>query len=297
MNAVKESKKKLVKGSGTVGYICFTRACAYRDPCYHGSDNMAEIFLPIFARVILNVPFLKKMFLNKISGNGIYGYVIARTRVMDEFFVRALREGYQQIVILGAGMDTRAWRFANQNRGARVFELDLESVQREKLKILKRKGVALPEGLVLAGIDFNKEDLGQVLAAAGYRRGLRTLFMMEGLVMYLDADSVERMLAFIHESVLPGSLLVFDYVQAAVLRKEGRFYGEKGLADTVAGAGETWTFGIDETAIANYLVDRGFHLIAHYTGADLEKKYFTAPYGVPQAHVNGTHCIAGAEVG
>ncbi len=80
---------------------------------------------------------------------------------------------------------------------------------------------------------------------------------------------------------------------AFVLRKEGRFYGEKGLADTVASAGETWTFGIDDAVIGNYLADRGFHLISHYTGADLEKKYFAAS----QAHVNGTHCIADAEVG
>ena len=84
------------KGSSTAGYTCFSRACATReaDERFRGPDDMAEIFLPAFATVILNVPFLRRTFIHKIAPSGIYEYVIARTKLLDEIFLAALEKGF-----------------------------------------------------------------------------------------------------------------------------------------------------------------------------------------------------------
>ena len=134
------------KGSSTAGYTCFSRACAARekDERFRGPDTMAEVFLPAFAKVILNVPVLRRFFMSKIAPAGIYEYVLARTKLLDETFIKALESRFAQIVLLGAGMDTRALRFKDRNQGAKVFELDLHSIQQAKLEILDRKRVALP---------------------------------------------------------------------------------------------------------------------------------------------------------
>ena len=97
---------------------------------------MAEIFLPAFARIILNVPVLRKAFMSKVAPSGIYEYVLARTKLLDEIFMDGLARRVCQIVLLGAGMDTRALRFASNNQGTRIIELDIEKTQHPKIEIL-----------------------------------------------------------------------------------------------------------------------------------------------------------------
>ena len=158
------------KASNTAGYTCFSRACASREPDerFRGPDDMAEVFLPLGAKFILNVPFLRKLFMRKVAPPGIYEYVLARTKLIDKVFTDALEKHFSQIVLLGAGFDTRALRFSNRNKGTKIFELDIHTTQQPKIDILNRKKVALPKELVFVPIDFNKQSLSDVLFAAGY---------------------------------------------------------------------------------------------------------------------------------
>jgi len=111
---------------------------------------------------------LRKIFMSKIAPSGIYEYVIARTKLLDECYLDALENGFQQVVILGAGFDTRSLRFAEQNNSAKIFELDVNKTQQPKVEILNRKGVLLPEGLVFVPIDFNRQSLSDTLIRAGF---------------------------------------------------------------------------------------------------------------------------------
>ena len=293
------TKGILEKKTSTAGFTCFTRACAAKeeDVRFRGSDDMAQIFLPAFAAGILHMPFLRRVFMHKVAPAGIYEYVIVRTRIFDQYFLQALQQGFEQIVILGAGMDTRALRFADQNNGTQIFEVDLPGVQDPKLDILHRKNVSLPEELRFIPMDFNRQDLAAELAAAGYRQGCCTLFLWEGVCMYLQAKAVDDMFAFIHETAGEGSLIVFDYVRASVLRKEHNLYGEEQIYTTVTNTGEGWTFGIEESEIETYLVQRGFRLLAHYTSQDMQRDYLTAEDGSLFGRINGTHHIASACLG
>lgn len=291
-------RTKNEKASNTAGYTCFSRACATRekDKRFRGSDNMAEIFLPAFAKVILYVPVLRKAFMSKIAPSGIYEYVLARTKLFDEIFVDGLAKKVYQIVILGAGMDTRALRFMSKNQGTRIIELDTEKTQQPKIEILNRKRVELPKELIFASIDFNRQSLSDVLMIAGYQRNKQSLFLWEGVTMYLNSDAVDGTLTFIRESAQKGSRVAFDYIYKSVLRQENKFYGEREIFDTVSRAGEGWTFGIEERGIEEYLSERGFRMMSHYTPSELEERYFRDDDGSIVSRINGTHCIVQAEV-
>jgi methyltransferase (TIGR00027 family) len=292
------NRTKDEKASNTAGYTCFSRACATRekDERFRGPDHMAEIFLPAFAKVILNVPVLRKAFMSKVAPSGIYEYVIARTKLLDETFLDGLAKGVCQIVILGAGMDTRALRFASKNQGTKIIELDIEKTQHPKIEILNRKKVELPDELVFASIDFNKQRLSDVLMIAGYQRDQLSLFLWEGVTMYLNSDAVDGTLTFIRESTQKGSRVTFDYIFGSVLRQENKFYGEKEIFDTVSRAGEGWTFGIEEGKIEEYLTERGFKMMSHFTPSELEERYFKTEDGNVVRRINGTHCIVQGEV-
>jgi methyltransferase (TIGR00027 family) len=234
--------------------------------------------------------------MNRLAPAGIYEYVLARTKLLDGVFLQALESSFAQIVLLGAGFDTRALRFAPRNQGTRIFELDVATTQQPKIDILKRKGMALPEELVFVAIDFDRQDLADVLLAAGYEERQRTLFLWEGVTMYLTPEAVDGTLSFIRESAAAGSIVVFDYVYASVLRRENRFYGEAEIYELVSGAGEGWTFGLEEGQVEGFLAERGFAMTAHHSPADLEETYLRAGDGTLFGRINGTHCIAVASV-
>jgi methyltransferase (TIGR00027 family) len=281
------------KGSSTAGYTCFSRACATRekDERFRGSDYLAEIFLPPIPQILFNVPFLRKWCMRQMFPTGIHEYVLARTKLLDEVFLDALDRGFSQVVLLGAGMDTRALRFQDRNQGTTIFELDIHATQRYKRELYKRKKTALPAELVLVPIDFNKQRLADVLTEAGYQEKQKTLFLWEGVTMYLEPEAVDGTLAFIRSSAAEGSIVVFDYVYASVLRRENTLYGEQGIFDTVARTGEGWTFGIEAGAIESFLTERGFKVLSHHTPSDLEAAYLTAEDGTSFGRINGTHSI------
>jgi methyltransferase (TIGR00027 family) len=286
------------EGSSTAGYTCFSRACATReqDERFRGPDYLAEIFMPPIPNILLNVPFLRKLCMRKLFPSGIYEYVTARTQLLDDVFVDALERGFLQIVLLGAGMDTRAFRFQEKNRGTTIFDLDIHATQRYKREVLERKKIALPTELVFAPIDFNKQRLADVLKQAGYRDRQQTLFLWEGVTMYLEAEAVDGTLGLICSSAAEGSIVAFDYVRASVLRYENTLYGEKDIRGTVARAEEGWIFGIEDGMIKRFLAERGFKLLSHYMPSDLEAAYLTAEDGTKLGRINETHCIVIAEV-
>jgi methyltransferase (TIGR00027 family) len=293
-----KSRRIDTRASRTAAYTCVSRAGAYleKDIRFRGPDHLAEIFLPMFAKLILRSSPLRKLFVRKTAPPGIYEYVLARTKVLDQVFVQALESGFVQIVLLGAGFDTRALRFADQNRGTKVYELDVATTQQPKIEILKRKNVRLPAELVFVSIDFNKEQISEVLSRVGYQEGKKSLFIWEGVTMYLSRPAVDGTLDFICRRAAPGSLLAFDYIYASVLRQENCFYGEQEIFKTVSKAGEGWTFGLEAGEVVPFLSERGFEVLAQYTPSDLEKAFLIAENGDRFGRINGTHCIVVAAV-
>jgi len=275
-----------------------TRAALNREqnPLVHCPDDVSQVFLPLAARILIDVPPLRRLFLRTLAPAGMPEYVLARTRIFDAAFESALNEGWSQIVLLGAGFDTRTLRFVEHDRRTRVFELDMPTTQEAKRDLYRRKHVPLPDELIFVPIDFATQDIGGTLRAAGYRDGESTLFLWEGVTMYLAEAAVLNTLDFVSRSSAPGSELVFDYVRADVVLGTSKLYGDRRAAKTVADTGEAWTFGLEGGEAETLLAEHGFETRAHYRAVDLEQLYFTAADGSVLRRVNGTHCIVVAAV-
>ena len=146
---------------------------------------------------------------------GLATFVAARHRFMDDALQRALRDpGFDQVVVLGAGYDARAWRFAEALAGRPVFEVDHPATSARKQRILQRHRAELPASNVHhVQIDFETQRLQDVLAAAGFRKGGRTFFTWEGVSMYLTRAAIKGTLGTLAGLGGPGSELVMDYWQ------------------------------------------------------------------------------------
>jgi methyltransferase (TIGR00027 family) len=150
--------------------------------------------------------------------------------------------GVAQFVVLGAGFDTRAYRLPSDSR-VRVFEVDSPPTQRVKRETLEKAGIA-SGAVTFVPADFEKEDWLARLTAAGFDPGERTLFLWEGVTMYLDRAAVEDTLRKI-ASTAPGSVVAFDYFTTEALQSRS-LYWRYGRAATKA-AGEPLKFGVDST--------------------------------------------------
>ncbi|HMM19870.1 MAG TPA: class I SAM-dependent methyltransferase [Selenomonadales bacterium] len=222
-----------------------------------------------------------KFILGKLTvDSGLYGrfapgameFIIARERYIDDFLIACLREGLDQVVVLGAGFDTRAYRIPGIEK-ARVFEVDHPATQAEKLKRLKKVIDPPPGHVGFIPVDFNAQTLAERLPAGGYDEQGKTLFIWQGVTMYLTPEGVDSTLAFIAGHSGPGSAVIFDYFYTETLR-DMKLKSTRRILRVI---GERLTFGIDEGEIESFLVRRGFRDVRNADGEELKRLYFTGP--------------------
>jgi methyltransferase (TIGR00027 family) len=279
--------------SDTASFMCLFRAMSSIEDRaeYHGNDDMAIVFIPSKIKLMLKSKRLSHIFLRLVTASGMYEYVIARIRCFDDRFRQALTEGFDQVMIFGAGFDTRAIRFSRINKGTKIFELDAPVTQEMKVRLLKEKNVALPDNLIFVPLNFNTQSLEDRLDEAGFKKGVKTLFLLEGVTMYLTANAVDGTFEFMTKNSGAGSMVTFDHIYASVLRNENRYYGEKGMVKAVSRKGESFAFGIEEGKTGDFVSKHGLSMVEQSSSGDLERKYFTTPDGQLKCRVNGTHNI------
>lgn len=282
--------------SRTAKMTCVSRAASSLETnCrYHSDDHLAVRLLPGFFGILLHIPLFRMFYGHVLAPTGIYEYVIARTKYIDAVFKQALAEQFDQILLFGAGFDTRALRFQTEAQHTRIFELDAPLTQQAKIQQYKKRNLSIPSNVVFMAIDFDKESLPDKLDRAGFHKDQKSLFVLEGLLMYLEPESVQATFQTIQEYAGIGSWIVFDYVQASVLRHENTLYGEAGLMQFVSKAGEQWRFGIEPGELASFVAAYGFKVSDHKGAQELEATYFQDTDDRLVGRVNGTHCIVTA---
>jgi len=285
------------KTSRTAEMTCSCRAASYyeENPYYRSDDRVATLLVPWFVRYMSKSGFLRRLFVSRFAPMGVYEYVIARTKYIDQVFSDAVDQGVEQVLIFGAGFDTRSIRLLPDDSAVRVFEVDAEVTQKAKLGRLGEVGVPIPDNTTYIAIDFLKDDPMERLMANGFQRGRRCLFILEGLLMYLDDDAVDSTFRLIHELSGEGSRVVFDYIYSSVLSHEERYFGERELSKNVSDSGEPWTFGFEEGKVGECLRVYGFNIEEECNSETLEKRFFTSDEGALQGRINGTHSIVLAE--
>jgi methyltransferase (TIGR00027 family) len=222
--------------------------------------------------------------------------VIARTKYIDAVFQKALDDHFEQVVLLGAGFDTRALRLQAEFGNTQVFELDVPSTQTAKIDRYRQRKLIVPRNLKFIAIDFDKESIFDKLNQSGFHERERSLFILEGVLMYLLPASVDATFRTLQTLAGESSRLVFDYLCASVLRGVRTLYGEAGVKRSVEELNERWHFGLEPEQVGTFLSAYGFTLSDHKNASDLEKLYFKDANGLIVGRVNGTHCLVTAEV-
>lgn len=240
-----------------------------------GKDTLAEIFLTEDRKAILKDRKMREWVLDRGTPQGIYEYLIARTAYFDSGVRRALEEGVPQIVFLGAGYDSRPYRFKSLIQKTRLFELDSAPTQRRKLELLRQNHVSIPEQVTHASIDFNTDALSDILISTGFDPGQRTLFVWEGVVYYLPAEAVDATLGCIRSHAASGSRLIFDYVFSAPEAAADSRIQALREAMSHALAGEPPCSRIGPGGIAPFLAERGFELIENLLASEMEQAFLT----------------------
>src|SRR5262249_37762955 len=158
---------------------------------------------------------------------GVRSSVVARTRLIDDTLARAIDGSMDQLVILGAGFDSRAYRLPAL-RAVVVFEVDHPDTQAAKRRTLARRRAALPPDAPFGASDFNERGLESAMVAAGYRESSRTFFLWEGVTNYLTPAAVDATLRWCARAA-PGSRVLFTYVHRDVLTRPEAFAGTERL--------------------------------------------------------------------
>ncbi|HYF84260.1 MAG TPA: SAM-dependent methyltransferase [Clostridia bacterium] len=249
-----------------------TRALAYYDEReeIRCGDKYAELFLTEDRKAAIKNPHTREWIRKSAMPPGLYEYIIARTAFIDDIFRNMLLKNISQIVILGAGYDSRALLFAENNNSTIIYELDAKPTQERKIKIIKENNFLIPDSVRYVPIDFESESLEKTLVEAGYNKNLKTLFIWEGVTFYLSEDAVNNVMASIRDNSPAESILCFDF--------QTYLEESKDLVKTEIPA-EQIKFGIREGGITEFLNNRGFKIIQHSTSADMEKRYLTLKDG------------------
>ncbi len=252
---------KTGKPSRTSEGTTATRAAEMRRPekeriCH---DSLARHFLSDFHRNLGRFPFLSRThrWLVERRCPGLRGGILARTRYIDERLAACLDDGLQQLVVLGAGYDSRAYRMATCRR-VTVFEVDHPATQRVKVAKLKTLFGALPDHVVFVPVDFCTDDVAARLQKAGYDRTRKTLFIWEGVTYYIPAAAVDRALAFVANDSGCGSSIVFDCFPRAVADGTSTLKEARAMYRFLDRHGEPLLFGLDPEEIEPFLRQRGF---------------------------------------
>jgi methyltransferase (TIGR00027 family) len=239
-------------------------------------DRFAQEFLRPSLRTVVHLsraPLFRALIPGLIDQRwpGARSSGVARTRFIDEALATALHDGIEQVVILGAGFDCRAYRIPGIEC-ARVYEVDHPSTLTAKREHLRRVLGSLPVHVAFAEVDFNSQRLEDVLAASGFDTVRRTFFIWEGVTNYLSAQAVDTTLRFISTAGV-GSRLIFTYVHRGVLDNSAEFEGTRNLMRLLQKEDEPWTFGLYPTELASYLQARGFELIEDIGSVDYRARY------------------------
>lgn len=241
-------------------------------------DPLSSRFVSTRWRIILRaghfpgVRRLVEAIYDRVGGPGPRASAIARTRLIDDLLVREAQSA-AQLVILGAGFDSRPYRLSPLQHLA-IFEVDQPATQHVKRAAMRVTTSKLPN-VHFVPVDFEHDDLTAALEAAHYERHGPTMFLWEGVTNYLTAAAVDTTLHAVRKLAGDHDLLIFTYVDRAVIDGDLDAFPEaRRWIEGVTRRGEPWTFGLDPAGVPNFLANRGFTLEQDLSTAAAGDQYF-----------------------
>jgi methyltransferase (TIGR00027 family) len=219
-------------------------------------------------------------------------FIAIRSRIAEDALAAAIKLGVRQLVVLGAGLDTYAYR-APPSQDLHIFEVDHPATQAWKRERLAEADIPLPASLTFVPVDFERETLADGLAAAGFDSTQQTFFTWLGVVPYLTDDAIFATLGYI--AGLPGGAhVVFDYVNpASSVIEQARRAAHEALAARVAAAGESIRNHFDSAALHARLKALGFRDVEDLGWAEISARFLS---NRPVSSGGGAHVVRAATV-
>jgi len=209
---------------------------------------------------------------------GAYWGETARVKHFDEVLSEAISDGIQQVVVLGAGLDSRAYRIADRLDSIRFFEVDHPATSIYKRERVEAAFGSLPAHVTYVPHDLTVNDLGKALIDAGFSSSAPTLALWIGVSMYLGPEITHSVLRWTR-SLPERSLLAFDYLEQRFFEDKKLFGVPQRMRFLMALGGERLVYGVDSAAVPALLEEYGLALKSHLGPADAETKYLTRRSG------------------
>ena len=199
-------------------------------------------------------------------------FLVMRSRYAEDQLALAVSRGVTQYVVLGAGLDTFAYR--NPHRRLRVFEVDHPSTQAWKRSQLKARAIDIPRSLTFAPVDFETQTLAQGLKAARFHADRPAFFSWLGVTIYLSKDAVAGTLRYVAARPA-GSQVVFDFAPPSDAISSPERASREQLASRVARLGEPWINYYDPGALTAELRASGYSSAQALGSEEMNARYFT----------------------
>jgi methyltransferase (TIGR00027 family) len=270
------------KASQTAQYIAFCRALETR------MQPERRLFNDPFAIALISDSYgmLARMARFPILGKLIHAILdlvcpysrssaVVRTRAIDDLVRDAIRSGARQLVLLGAGLDSRGCRL-DEAREIAVFEVDHPATQRVKIKRLRAFTGKLPTNIKYVAVDFERDALETKLIESGYDPAIQSVVVWEGVIDYLTESAVQSTLAALAGLLAPPGLLIFTYTNKSALDGSQAFRGARRWRYLTKVSGEPFLFGFNPDTLAEVLQSHHILLQSDASTEEIARRYCPA---------------------
>ncbi len=213
-------------------------------------------------------------------------FTAARSRIAEDALSKAVEKGVRQVVILGAGLDTFALR--NPHGEIRIYEVDHPATQAWKRQRLAEAQIALPPWLIFVSVDFERDDVGEKLVAAGLQQNSPAFVTWLGVVPYLTQDAIGRTLDYM--SSIQNSEVVFDYMEPPEAFSEELRQLETERTEQLKKIDERSVSRFEPAGIAAILRSYGFCAIEDINFQEITSRFGRAIQGLAPGHA-GVHVV------
>jgi len=254
------------------------------------NDTLAQVFLTheeynaISSNMVKGISFFSPKIAEKLKGNNdaILKWVtqiqlsptpLARAAYAENIVGNEIKLGAEQYVILGAGLDTFAWRHSLSN--TIVFEVDHPSTQQFKLQRLQQAGLECPNHLKFVAMDFTRELSLEKLISAGFDTQKKTIFSMLGVTYYLTKEVLQQLLGTLFKALPKGSSIVFDFADERLFTEQGIYNRVQNMVQMAEASGESMKFAMSLPEIEQFLAEQQLLMYEHLSPQDIQNQYFS----------------------
>ena len=198
---------------------------------------------------------------------------LARAAYAEKVVVNEIELGAVQYVILGAGLDTFAWRHSNPD--VAIFEVDHPSTQQFKLQRLLQANLACPDNLTFVAMDFTQELSLEKLLESGFDPNKKTVFTLLGVTYYLTKEILQQLLDTLFKALPKGSSIIFDVADERLFSEQGIFNRVQHMVQMAAASGEPMKFSTTFSELEQLLADHQLLIYEHLSPQDIHQQFFT----------------------